>query len=57
MPDHLILLRTPEEAAKLMTDGGFVVVESSMHTTQAVSLSKAIRSKTAVTCSIIAEPA
>jgi ubiquinone/menaquinone biosynthesis C-methylase UbiE len=57
MPDHLILLRTPEEAAKLMTDGGFVVVESSTHTTQAVSLSKAIRSKTAVTCSIIAEPA
>jgi ubiquinone/menaquinone biosynthesis C-methylase UbiE len=55
MPDHLILLRKPEEASQLLADGGFRVVEMSMHTTQGVSLSNALKSKTAVTCSIIAE--
>jgi ubiquinone/menaquinone biosynthesis C-methylase UbiE len=57
MPDHLILLRTPAEAEQLLIDGGFRVIEMSSHTTQNVSLSRALRSKTAVTCSIIAEPA
>ena len=57
MPDHLILLRAPEDAAQLMTVGGFRIVEMSMHTTQGVSLTKALKARTAVTCSIIAERA
>ncbi|WP_296596749.1 class I SAM-dependent methyltransferase [Phenylobacterium sp.] len=57
MPDHLILLRTPDEAARLLVDGGFRVVEASAHTTQGVTLSRALKQRTAVTCSIIAEPA
>jgi len=57
MPDHLILLQTPAEAEQLLVDGGFRVVESSSHTTQGATLSRALKQRTAVTCSIIAEPA
>ncbi|MEO8812431.1 MAG: methyltransferase domain-containing protein, partial [Caulobacteraceae bacterium] len=57
MPDHLILLREPGDAERLMVEGGFRIVEFSAHTTQNVTLSKALRAKSAVTCSIIAEPA
>lgn len=57
MPDHIILLRTPDAAGQLLTDGGYRVVEMATHTSQAVSLSKALRLKMAVTCSIIAEVA
>ena len=55
MPDHLVPLRTPDDAAQLIISGGLRIVEMSMHTTQAVSLTYALKSKTAVTCSIIAE--
>jgi len=57
MPDHLQLLRDPDEAVKLMTDGGFRVLEIASHTTQAAPLPRALKRKIAVTCSIIAEPA
>ena len=57
MPDHLQLLRSPEEAAKILTDGGFRVIEIASHTTQAMPLGRALKRKAAVTCSIIAEPA
>lgn len=56
MPDHLVLLRTPEEAAAIIEAGGFRVLEISSHTTQGIPLPKALRAKTAVTCAIIAEP-
>lgn len=56
MPDHLVLLRSPDEAVKIIEDGGFRVLEIASHTTQGVPLPKALRLKTAVTCSIIAEP-
>jgi 2-polyprenyl-3-methyl-5-hydroxy-6-metoxy-1,4-benzoquinol methylase len=57
MPDHLQLLRDPDEAVKLITDGGYRVLEIASHTTQAATLSRALKRKIAVTCSIIAEPA
>ena len=57
MPDHVILLETPEMAADLLVKGGFRIVEMATHTTQARTLSQALRQKIAVTCSIIAEPA
>lgn len=56
MPDHLVLLRSPEEAAAIIEAGGFRVLEIASHTTQGVPLPKALRARTAVTCSIIAEP-
>lgn len=56
MPDHLVLLRTPEEAMAIIEKGGFRVLEIASHTTQGVPLPRALRAKTAVTCSIIAEP-
>lgn len=57
MPDHLILLQSPAEAEKVIVDGGFRVLEMGSHTTQAATLSRALKQRTAVTCSIIAEPA
>jgi ubiquinone/menaquinone biosynthesis C-methylase UbiE len=57
MPDHLILLKTPAEAEALLVKGGFRVLEIASHTTQAASLSRAQKQETAVTCSIIGEPA
>ena len=57
MPDHVILLETPDMAADLLRRGGFNIVEMATHTTQAVPLSRALKQRTAVTCSIIAEPA
>jgi ubiquinone/menaquinone biosynthesis C-methylase UbiE len=57
MPDHLILLEEPADAERMLVEGGFRVLEIASHTTQAVTLSRALKQKTAVTCSIIAEPA
>ncbi len=56
MPDHLQLLGDPDEAVQMMSDGGFRVLEIASHTTQATTLPRALKRKTAVTCSIIAEP-
>jgi len=55
MPDHVFLLETPDAALELLRSGGYRVVEMATHTTQAMSLSQALRRKTALTCSIIAE--
>lgn len=57
MPDHLVLLETPRDAERMLEEGGFRILEIGSHTTQAVTLSRALKQKTAVTCSIIAEPA
>lgn len=57
MPDHIILLETPEAALDLIRRGGFHVVEMATHTTQGATLAQALKRRTAVTCSIIAEPA
>lgn len=57
MPDHLFLLETPQSAIDLMRRGGFEPIEIALHTTQAVTLPQALKRRTAVTCSIIAEPA
>lgn len=56
MPDHIQLLSDPDEAVAMMNAGGFRVLEIASHTTQAASLPRALKRKTAVTCSIIAEP-
>jgi hypothetical protein len=55
MPDHLILLETPQDVQTMLTEGGFNIVEMAFHTTQGASLARALRTKTAVTCSLIAE--
>lgn len=55
MPDHVYLLETPEETVDLLRQAGYRTIEVASHTTQAMTLSQAIKRKTAVTCSIIAE--
>lgn len=57
MPDHLQLLRDPDEAVEMLRQGGFRVLEIASHTTQGATLPRALKRKIAVTCSIIAEPA
>ncbi|WP_299194652.1 class I SAM-dependent methyltransferase [uncultured Erythrobacter sp.] len=56
MPDHIQLLTDPDDAVKMVEEGGFRVLEIASHTTQAATLPRALKRKTAVTCSIIAEP-
>jgi SAM-dependent methyltransferase len=55
MPDHLILLETPLDVQNMLSEGGFHILEMAFHTTQGMPLGRALRSKTAVTCSLIAE--
>lgn len=57
MPDHVVLLESPDDAADLLRQAGFRIVEAASHTTQGMTLSQALKRRTAVTCSIIAEPA
>lgn len=57
MPDHLVLLRNPAEVEAMLTEGGFRILEIASHTTQGATLSRSLKRKTAVTCSVIAEPA
>lgn len=57
MPDHLQLFRDPADVIRLLEEGGFRMLEIASHTTQALSLPKALKRKIAVTCSVIAEPA
>jgi 2-polyprenyl-3-methyl-5-hydroxy-6-metoxy-1,4-benzoquinol methylase len=56
MPDHLQLLGDPAEVVAMIEAGGFRVLEIASHTTQAAPLPRALKRKTAVTCSVIAEP-
>jgi SAM-dependent methyltransferase len=56
-PDHLILLRHPDEALQMVRDGGFNVVEHAVFTTEGGSLTSALRKHAATIVSIIAEPA
>ena len=57
MPDHIVLLSDPAEAEEILREGGFRIVEMATHVAQATRLSLALKRKTAVTCSIIAEKA
>jgi 2-polyprenyl-3-methyl-5-hydroxy-6-metoxy-1,4-benzoquinol methylase len=57
MPDHIQLLSTPGEVEVMLAAGGFRVLEIASHTTQAMPLGRALKRKTAITCSVIAEPA
>jgi ubiquinone/menaquinone biosynthesis C-methylase UbiE len=57
MPDHVVLLETPDAAVDILRRGGFHVVELATHTTQGMTLGQALKRKVAVTCSIIAAAA
>ena len=49
-PDHIYLMRTPEEARRLLTDNGFEIVCEKMFATQGTRLERAL--KNAVTVSV-----
>ena len=55
MPDHVFLLESPDETVDLLRRAGYRTVEMATHTTQGMTLAQALKRKTAVTCSIIAE--
>jgi len=55
-PDHVVLLKSPDEAVDILRRAGFHVVEMGAHTTQGMPLSRALKRQVAVTCSIIAAP-
>lgn len=52
-PDHLYLLREPEEAVDLVRDAGFDIVDHRFYPMTGYSIDRARRNKVAVTCTII----
>lgn len=54
-PDHLYLVRQPEQAEKLIRDSGFHVIETASFPMTGTTLERAIRQKLTITCIVSAE--
>jgi len=55
-PDHLFLLRSPEEAVATMTRNGYDVLETTMFATRGMDVARALRQQASVSCWMIAAP-
>jgi 2-polyprenyl-3-methyl-5-hydroxy-6-metoxy-1,4-benzoquinol methylase len=53
-PDHLFLLRSPQEADALLQEAGFQIIESASFPTGDVSSERAIKQALTISCAIIA---
>jgi len=56
-PDHIYLLRTPEEARSLLTDSGFEVLHEAHFATQGTKIERALRNKVSVAACMLARRA
>lgn len=56
-PDHIHLLKTPQEAAELVEASGFKVLESAAFPANDYSLAKACRTASTISCALIASAA
>jgi 2-polyprenyl-3-methyl-5-hydroxy-6-metoxy-1,4-benzoquinol methylase len=56
-PDHLYLVKNPEQAEKLVRDVGFNVVDTAHYPMTGVSLDRAIRRALTITCIVVGERA
>lgn len=56
-PDHLFLLRSPEEAVETLRRNGFNVLETALFATRGMDVDRALRQKASVSCWMIAAPA
>ena len=55
-PDHIYLMRTPDEARALLTGTGFEIVKESMHATQGKPLERALKTAVSVSVNMLARP-
>jgi 2-polyprenyl-3-methyl-5-hydroxy-6-metoxy-1,4-benzoquinol methylase len=53
-PDHIYLMRTPEEARALLTENGFEIVSEAMFATQGTALDRALRNSVSVSVNMFA---
>jgi len=53
-PDHIYLLRTPDEARTLLSDAGFEVFEEGLFPMNDVDLDQAVRQKLTISCALVA---
>lgn len=56
-PDHLYLMREPDDARALLTETGFRIVEEAFFATQATPLDRALRIRVSVSACLLARPA
>ena len=56
-PDHIYLLRTPEEADELITRNGFQILQTECAPATGYSLSRALKNTATISCIITATPA
>jgi 2-polyprenyl-3-methyl-5-hydroxy-6-metoxy-1,4-benzoquinol methylase len=54
-PDHIYLLRHPDEAAKLVEEAGFDVVEAAMFPMAGATLQRAIKQELTINCVVIGQ--
>ncbi len=56
-PDHIYLMKTPDEARRLLTDNGFAIVSEAMFATQGTRLERALKNAVTVSVNMFARPA
>jgi 2-polyprenyl-3-methyl-5-hydroxy-6-metoxy-1,4-benzoquinol methylase len=56
-PDHIYLMRTPEDARRLLTENGFSIVEEAMFATQGTAIDRALKNNVSISVNIFARPA
>ncbi|RYD86012.1 MAG: class I SAM-dependent methyltransferase [Verrucomicrobiaceae bacterium] len=55
-PDHIYLLRLPEEAVRLVEAGGFEVIDHTPYPMTGYSLDQAVKDRATISCMLIARP-
>ena len=56
-PDHIYLMKTPDDARRLLTDNGFEIVREEMFATQGTKLERALKNSVSVSVNMFARPA
>ncbi len=54
-PDHIFLLRHPDEARALLIEAGFIIVDEALFAMNDVEIEKAIRQGLTISCAILAQ--
>lgn len=55
-PDHIYLMRTPDEARNLLTGNGFEIVEEALFATQGTKLERALKNGVSVSVNMFGRP-
>jgi hypothetical protein len=54
-PDHLYLVKKPEQAEELVRDVGFTVVDTASYPMTGASLDRAVKQALTITCIVVGE--